>query len=153
MICNQRFTLFWMPNLKLKSWIDSIQGMFSYILEKLTERKNGTKPKKTDSVPKKVINSLKKFVETLVPKKYFNRKMTLTKMTEQLLSQAHFSNKRRFRNRKKYLDIFKSIENYEESEEWNEIWKKNFSSKFCHGIKKEIKRIRSENTSVLFLFS
>ena len=91
--------------------------MTTYILEKLTEKENGTKPMKTDSVPKKVINSLKKFVETLVPKKYFNRKMTLTKMTEQLISRAKFSHKRRFRNRKKYLDIFKSIENHEESEE------------------------------------
>ena len=91
--------------------------MTNYILEKLTERKNRTNPMKTDSVAKKIINSLKKFVETLVPKKYFNRKMTLTKMTEQLLSRAHFSNKRRFRNRKKYLAIFKSIVNYEESEE------------------------------------
>ena len=118
LICNQRFTLFWMPNLKFKSWIDSIQGMTSYILEKLTERKNGTKSMKTDSVPKKVINSLKKFVETLVPKKYFNRKMTLTKMTEQLISRVHFRQKRRFRNRAKYLDILKSC-NYEDSEEWN----------------------------------
>ena len=118
LICNQRFTLFWMPNLKFKSWIDSIQGMTSYILEKLTERKNGTKSMKTDSVPKKVIISLKKFVETLVPKKYFNRKMTLTKMTEQLISRVHFSQRRRFRNRAKYLDILKSC-NYEDSEEWN----------------------------------
>ena len=91
--------------------------MTTYILEKLTERKNGTDPMKSDGVRKKIINSLKKFVETLVPKKYFNRKMTLTKMTEQLISRAKFSHKRRFRNRKKYLDIFKSIENHEESEE------------------------------------
>ena len=90
--------------------------MTSYIVEKLTERKNGTKPMKIDSVPKKVTNSLKKFVETLVPKKYFNRKMTLTKMTEQLISRVHFSQKRRFRNRAKYLDILKSC-NYEDSEE------------------------------------
>ena len=90
--------------------------MTTYILEKLTERKNGTKPMKTDSVPKKVVNSLKKFVETLVPKKYFNRKMTLTKMTDQLVSRAHLSNKRRFKNRAKYLDILKSC-NYEDSEE------------------------------------
>ena len=85
-------------------------------MEKLTERKNGTDPMKSDGVRKKIINSLKKFVETLVPKKYFNRKMTLTKMTEQLISRIHFSHKRRFRNRAKYLDILKSC-NYEDSEE------------------------------------
>ena len=118
LICNQRFTLFWMPDLKFKSWIDSIQGMTTYIMEKLTERKNGTDPLKSDGVRKKIINSLKKFVETLVPKKYFNRKMTLTKMTDQLISQVHFSNKRRFRNRTKYLNILRSC-NYEDCEEWN----------------------------------
>ena len=85
-------------------------------MEKLTERKNGTKPMKTDIVPKKIVNSVKKFVETLVPKKYFNRKMTLTKMTEHLISRTQFSNKRRFKNRSKYLDIFKSSNN-EDSEE------------------------------------
>ena len=105
-----------LPKLKFKSITDFIQGMTSYILEKLTERKKGANPMKTDSVAKKITNSLKKFVETLVPKKYFNRKMTLTKMTEQLISRAKFSQKRRFRNRAKYLNILKSC-NYEESEE------------------------------------
>ena len=125
-------TLIWMLNLKLKSWIDSIQGMTTYILEKLTERKNGTNPMKTDSVRKKIVNSLKKFVETLVPKKYFNRKMTLTKMTEQLINRTHFSQKRRFRNRAKYLDILKSC-NYEDSEEWNEIWRRILVQNFAMG--------------------
>ena len=132
-ICSQKFTLVWMPNLKFKYWIDSIQGMTTYIMEKLTERKNGTDPMKSDGVRKKIINSLKKFVETLVPKKYFNRKMTLTNMTEQLISRAKFSHKRRFRNRKKYLDIFKSIESHEESEEWNEIWRRILVQNFAMG--------------------
>merc|ERR1712228_736819 len=39
-------------------------------------------------VPTKIIKALRNFVEKLVPKKHFNRKITLTKMTNQVISQA-----------------------------------------------------------------
>jgi len=82
----------------------NLQGMTTYVLKRLSCQKQVKK-----DFGKKIVNAVKKFVETLVPKKYFSRKLTLTKMTQQLMKGAHFSQKRRFRKRREYLKILKTL--------------------------------------------
>jgi len=99
----------------------NLQEIISYILEKLldgdlsTYNLNGRNGKtiltsaedSKKSVPTQIVNALKKLVETLVPKSYFTRQVTLTRMTNNLIVRACCNQKRKFRrkiSRTKFLN-------------------------------------------------